>query len=166
MSAKWWPDAGADLSNLGALHSRDRALCVFILCIPAGAAQNRAVSWLSPALPWCQGELCHWFQRQHSWSLKYERGKKSRLNFLRNSKENSILKIQSYSVCNHKFLRGWKIGGIGLSLKKFLYQNPKWLILLVSRSQRCIFQADRKTASSWSKWIKPREICCFLMRMP
>lgn len=27
MSAKWWPDAGADLSNLGALHSRDTALC-------------------------------------------------------------------------------------------------------------------------------------------
>lgn len=39
-----WPDAGADLSNLGTLHSRDMTLCVFILCILAGAAQNRAVS--------------------------------------------------------------------------------------------------------------------------
>lgn len=90
MSAKWWPDAGADLSNLGTLQSSGTTLCVFILHIPAGAAQNRAVSWLSPALAWCQGEFWHWFQRGHAWSLSYEEKKKSKLGFLRKNKEYSI----------------------------------------------------------------------------
>lgn len=159
MSANWWPDTGADPSNLGALQSTGTTLSIHSshYC-KRSSKQNCQLSQLHSCLMWRRALTLI----SEGTCLKFNIWEAAIINqgWIFWGTKNTLLSTQTHDLVmyeksqvtklctNHlksldkkpQFLRRWKIGGIDYSLKVFLYWDPTWVILLVPRSQKAIFQ--------------------------